>query len=763
MKRNYLSLLIVCLFALTNCSEKEAVSLKIIPKPQELQILKGHFQWNAQTNIIVENEIINPTAEWFADIIQRATGINPVISNGGHTASGNSLILSLAGADQSLVAEGYQLNIESKQITIRANEMAGIFYGLQSLLQIFPPEIMLADTKQVLPMSLPCVNIKDKPRFNYRGMHLDVSRTFEPKEFIKRYLDLLSTYKFNRFHWHLTDGGGWRLEIKKYPLLTQKTAFREGKTYVEFQRGGRRFVDEGTPDASGGYFTQEDVKEIVAYAAARNITVIPEIEMPGHSAEVFVAYPQLCCSGKPYTNGDFCAGNEEVFEFLDDVLSEVIELFPSEYIHIGGDEAGKAAWRTCPKCQKRMTIEQLKDVNELQSYFIKRVEKIVASKGRKIIGWDEILDGGLAPEATVMSWRGEQGGIAAARMEHNVIMTPEPYCYFDHYQADPSTQPYAISGYTPFKKVYHYDPIPASLEAQYHKYVLGAQANVWSEYIPNSQHVEYMVLPRMIALSEVLWSPKDIRDWESFKYRLDNQLNRLDYMNINHYQPSPYFIELITNVDIPNKRISIDFDTELYQPVIYYTTDGSMPTINSNRYRGTFHVTGSTQISAAIFMDGKIQEPILIKPVNYHLAVGKEIKYNAQWNQKYPANGEKTLVDGYRGGMSYNDGCWLGFTTTMDVVIDMGSVMPLKHFSATFMQLTGPQVYMPIEVEVFLSKDGNNFERALIIPNDVPTDNRQLTFKDFEGALDGKEAQYVKVIAKNDRNRFIFVDELIIE
>jgi hexosaminidase len=395
--------------------------------------------------------------------------------------------------------ESYTLSVTPQQILIRATSGAGLFYGMQTLLQ-------LAQPSGAGSYSIASVEIEDTPRFAYRGLMLDVSRHFSTKEFIKKQIDALAYYKINRLHLHLTDAAGWRLEIKKYPLLTEFAAWRTDPTWKQWWNGGRKYLRFDASGAHGGYYTQDDIREILQYARQHYITVIPEIEMPSHSEEVLAAYPQLSCSGEPYKNSDFCIGNEETFTFLENVLTEVMALFPSEYIHIGGDEAGKSAWKTCPKCQKRMKDEHLANVDELQSYLIHRIEKFLNAHGRHLLGWDEILQGGIAPNATVMSWRGEEGGIAAVTSGHRAIMTPGAYCYLDSYQDAPYSQPEAIGGYLPLKKVYAYNPVPASLTAEQAKLVYGVQGNLWVEYIPTPEHVEYMIYPRILALAETAWS-----------------------------------------------------------------------------------------------------------------------------------------------------------------------------------------------------------------------------------------------------------------
>lgn len=426
----------------------------------------------------------------------------------GTDAARNVLRFELS-ADASLPEseEGYTLSVRQEGATIRSRGEAGLFYGLQTLLQLH----------EQYGGEIPAQEITDAPRFAYRGLHLDVSRHFFDKEFVKKQLRMMASLKLNRLHWHLTDGAGWRIAIDRYPLLTEVAAWRRGATWQEWQASGRRYCRRDEPGASGGYYTRADIREVVAYADSLHITVIPEIEMPGHSEEVLAVYPELSCSGRPYDSGDFCIGNERTFEFLENVLTEVMELFPSEYIHIGGDEASKTAWAACPKCHARMRREGLENVDQLQSYAIHRIQRFLNAHGRRLLGWDEILDGGLAPGAAVMSWRGEEGGRRAAAAGHEVVMTPNAFCYFDSYQDNPMTEPQAMSGYLPLEKVYSYDPAPAAMPGR--EYVAGVQANLWAEYIPTPEQAEYMLYPRLFALAEVAWSDPAGRDYADFRRR----------------------------------------------------------------------------------------------------------------------------------------------------------------------------------------------------------------------------------------------------
>ena len=497
--------------------------------------------------------------------------------------------------------EGYQLKIEDKGISIAGASEQGIFYGIQSLLSV------ISQQKNKI-FTLPHVVINDYPRFKYRGMHLDVSRHFFPLSFVKKYIDILAMHKMNRLHWHLTDDQGWRIEIKKYPQLTSIGAWRKGNGMEDWNYYIQPAV-EGQPKY-GGFYTQEQIKEIIAYAQSRFITIIPEIEMPAHSWTAINIFPELSCTGKAYKKPDsiafantspYCAGNEKTFEFIENVLDEVINLFPSEYIHIGGDEASKRDWAKCEKCKKRMVDEKLQNVAELQSYFIKRIEKYVTSKGRKIIGWDEILEGGLAPNATVMSWRGEEGGIAAAKSGHDAIMTPGKPLYFDNYQDDPSFEPTAIGGYSNLKDVYDYNPVPKELSEAEKLHIIGAQGNMWTEFIKTSDQVEYMLLPRLAALSEIVWTPDELKNWEDFTKRLSHFCVEYDFHHYNYQVSQPLGFE--KDNDFLTDTL-VQLSSPLYNTKIYYTTNNAEPTNESKQYVSPIKITETQTLKAICLLPG---------------------------------------------------------------------------------------------------------------------------------------------------------------
>ena len=511
----------------------QTAEINVIPEPMKFQRGEGSFLLKYTTRIFAEEgspEILG-AANYLANKLRPATGMGfPVHQSSMAEAAADSILLTTQNADASLGEEGYELVVTKDSVLIRAPKPAGLFHGVQTIRQLLPAEI--ENRKYVLAAAwpVPCVNITDKPRYKWRGMHLDACRHFTPTTFVKKFIDLLALYKMNTLHWHLTEDQGWRIEIKKYPKLIEQSPWRE--------------AEDGS--MYGGYYTQEDVRDIVAYAKERFITVVPEIEMPGHSLAALYAYPQFSCTGGSFevmeewgiSKDVYCAGNDETFAFLENILSEVIELFPGPYLHVGADECPKDRWKECSKCQARIKAEGLKDEHELQSYFIRRIETYLNSKDRNLIGWDEILEGGLAPNATVMSWRGKEGGIASAKQKHDAIMCPGAYCYFDMKQVDlPDEQGHDWAGIVSPEQTYSYEPTPEELTPEEAKYILGAQGNLWSEYMPNESEVEYMALPRMIALSEVVWSPKEHRNWQSFSERMKWHYQRLDVLEVNYFTP----------------------------------------------------------------------------------------------------------------------------------------------------------------------------------------------------------------------------------
>ncbi len=573
MKTHHLAAGLCLMLSMSACS-KDVSDFHIVPFPEKISPGSGEFLLNGETRIFLSDhtdEKLQELGAYVADMMHTVVGVTLHVADdvGSHDAE-NAIFLFLSPQESRSNPESYRLIVNPGSISITASDHAGIFYGLQTLRQLHfsPAAAPAADAEHGgehgpaeqehaeetegehgeaseshgeatgETWATPGVSISDSPRFPYRGLHLDVGRHLFPVDFIKRYIDLMAMYKMNKFHWHLTEDQGWRIEIEKYPRLTEIGAYRRETT---FEKNHNPYIGDGTP--YGGFYTKDEVRDIVAYADSRYVTVIPEIEMPGHSVAALAAYPELGCTDGPFevstrwgVHDDIYCPSEETFAFLEDVLLEVMALFPSEYIHIGADEAPKARWEESDLAQEVIRREGLADEHELQSYFIRRIESFLLSHGRKLIGWDEILEGGLAPEATVMSWRGISGGIDAARQGHDVIMTPNSHMYFDYYQADPDGEPLAIGGLITLEDVYGYEPVPDSLSWSEGQHILGAQGNVWTEYMKTTEYVEYMVFPRALALAEVVWSPRDKRDWESFVLRLPAQFEMLDRMEVN-YRP----------------------------------------------------------------------------------------------------------------------------------------------------------------------------------------------------------------------------------
>ena len=681
MKKVYIYILL--LLVTVACNKPATTNnCNVLPLPQSVEFNSKVFTLSEATKIIVE------APENDKQILEEYLKAS---LNGMNNAKTGTIRLVVKDNIEGISSpEGYSMTIAPKEITVEATGGSGLFYGIQTILQMAREGNTIA-----------CGKITDEPAFAYRGLMLDVSRHFFGKEFVKKQIDAIAHFKMNRLHLHLTDAAGWRIEIKKYPKLTNFAAWRKPGLWKDWWFGDRLYVNEGTEDAYGGYYTQDDIREIVKYAQERYITIIPEIEMPAHSEEVLTAYPELSCTHEPYKQADFCIGNEKTYEFLENVLSEVIELFPSEYIHIGGDEAGKASWPHCPLCQKRMKEENLKDVNELQSYLIQRIEKFVNSKGRQIIGWDEILDGGLAPNATVMSWRGTEGGLAAVNSGHKAIMTPGGYCYLDSYQDAPHTQPMAFGPYMPLEKVYSYNPVEG-IDAEKAKLIYGIQGNLWVEYIPTEEMVEYMIYPRILAIAEIGWSNPTERNFAEFRERAIEAVEWLRGKGYNAFDLKNEFGQ--------RKEASQVSDNLAKGKSIVYAKD-------------------------------------------------------APYSNSYTAGGDNALIDGIHGGWTYTDKKWQGFISNgIDVTIDLGEEKEITAVHADFMQMCIPDVWMPAEVTIALSSDNSNFNTVAKITHNVVRDE-ELSFKNYGWKSDkAVKARYVRYTAKSGKQGgWLFTDEIEIK
>jgi hexosaminidase len=716
-------------------AQPQTTVLPIIPVPVKVEIHTGVFEFTSQTSIWLKSGVNPENLIFFNQYLKGLAGFN--LSPSGKK-NGRAIVLQLDSVSI-LQPEGYRLTVDQTQVMITGHDDAGVFYGLQTLLQLLRKGI----AGQV---TAPATTITDYPRFGYRGMHLDVGRNLFPVTSIKKWIDMLALFKVNTFHWHLTDDQGWRIEIKKYPKLQTIAAYR-AETII-----GHKRVEPHRFDAKpyGGYYTQEEVKSIVEYATERHITIIPEIEMPGHAQAALAAYPALGCTGGPYQTAIYwgvfedvyCAGKEETFNFLEDVLDEVLPLFPAHYIHIGGDECPKTQWKSCPNCQTRIKAEKLKDEHELQSYFIQRMEKYLNAKGREIIGWDEILEGGLAPGATVMSWRGLEGGIAAAKMHHNVIMTPEKYVYLDYYQSLYDGEQIAAGGYTPLDKVYAYEPIPEQLTAEEAGYIKGVQANVWSEYLNTPAKAEYMMFPRVFALAEIAWSPITARDYPGFLQRLRGQEQLLDRLNINRFRN---FDEVKGSLLMQGSVPTLELSTSLPNGIIHYTLDGTVPTVASPIYQMAVPLRKTGQLRAAILHKKGTATRVYKQDFVISKATGKPLTLANPPQGNFVPVSALALVNGLKGSKYYNDGEWTGFSgNDMKAVIDLGESTLVSSVWTSILQYHWQKMWAP-EIIIFeVSSDGKQFDEVF-----SQKDFTAEGINTIRGSIKPVKARYIKVTAVN--------------
>ena len=761
-------------FLLPSTAMGQTADFNIIPQPQQVVAdASAPFTLNSNTVIYVQtnSQDMKRNATMLASYIQEATGIRPTI---GKLVKGSpAIILSI---DKTISnAEGYRLNSDAKQIRIAGASAAGVFYGIQTLRKSLP----LCNGKAT-QVSIPAVHITDAPRFAYRGTHLDVSRHFVTADSIRQFIDMLALHNINRFHWHLTDDQGWRIEIKKYPLLTA-IGSKRAQTVIGHNSGKY----DGKPYS--GYYTQKEIRDIVKYAADRYITIVPEIDLPGHMQAALAAYPELGCTGGPYkvwqkwgiSDDVLCAGNDKVLAFIDNVLKEVTQLFPSKYIHVGGDECPKVRWKDCPKCQARIKALHLeaKDGHSaeerLQSYVITHASNYLKSLGRNTIGWDEILEGGLAEGATVMSWRGEAGGIAAAKQNHDVVMTPNSYLYFDYYQSlDKANEPQAIGGYLPLQRVYSYEPMPEELTAEEARHIIGVQANIWTEYMPTFKHMQYMALPRVAALSEVQWTQPQLKDYTDFTNRLIGLTHLYDRLGYNYAK------------HLYNVNIHIDSDTKWQELVVHmttagdaeirYTLDGSLPTASSTLYTGAIHLQKSAKIRAAAFRNGK-SSSVTAQDVTFNKATACPVKLLQPTHKSYTFNGGAALTDGLVGDKGFGTGRWLGFSgNDLEAVIDLKKPTEVSSVSLNTCVDKGSWIFDARNIEVSLSTDGVNFTSVAKHSLPAMEKNSADNINTYELKFSQTKARYIKVYATSEHNipdwhsgkgkpAFLFVDEISVK
>ncbi len=773
-------LILLCCSTFWSCQPSKSFSkdeLSLIPQVQKMTLGESSFQFKKNTRLVVENVDQEVIAAQFAGLFEKTAGWKLPIIVGGNEGSNQVYFKT----EQTMGPEAYSLDVLKNRIEIKAAKPAGFFYALQTLRQLLPASIESSEAQARTKWLVPVISISDSPAFKWRGFMLDVSRHFFAKEEVLRMIDNLAMHKINTLHLHLVDDQGWRIQIKKYPKLTDVGAWRVDREDKHWN--SRPKQEAGEKATYGGFYTQEDLKEMIEYAQKRFITIVPEIEMPAHVTSALAAYPQYSCKGTPLTvppgglwpiTDIYCAGNDSTFLFLEDILTEVIDLFPSKYIHIGGDEATKTEWEKCPKCKKRIKTEGLKNVGELQSYFIKRIEKFINSKGRVLLGWDEILEGGLPEEATVMSWRGFEGGIEAANQGHDVVMTPTSDCYFDYYQGPMDQEPLAIGGYLPLSKVYNFNPIAPQLSAEGAKHILGGQANLWTEYVPNIKHAEYMTFPRIAALAEALWSPKEVRNWEDFAHRIQLFMSRYEQRGIN-YSKSSYKVSAKSQFDAAKKQLSVSFSTELPGTEIHYTTDGSEPNSSSAQYSEPIVIGKSMNLKAVSIANGSPTDKAMSLPFNINKATVKPVKYVIPYSEPYKGSGELTLVNGIRGTTNHSDGEWQAWDgRNMETIIDLQQTSEIHSISAGSLQNAGAWIFFPKTVEFFVSQDGKNFQKVGEAINDVDPLSGERMLKEFSASFAPLKASFVKVVAQNlgkcpkghtgaGKAAWMFFDEISVE
>ena len=766
------------LLAAVACAPKDVQTINVVPYPNEVQVKSGAFcvagadvRYDAAAD-----EMTKALLNAFAQQLSLVTGTESAVYEG-EAGAGFSFILA---AD--MPHEAYTLNVTKKGVEVKASGLNGFNYAIQTIKQMLPVEVYGKVAAADKSWTLPCVKINDAPRFGYRGLHMDVSRHFFDMDEVKRYLDIMEVHKLNTLHWHLTDDQGWRLEIKKYPRLTEVGAVRK-ETLV-----GHLFDSEiydGTPYGEGCYFTQDQVREILDYAAGKGITVIPEIDLPGHMLAALAAYPELGCTGGPYdvwgkwgvADDVLCVGKEKTMQFLEDVLTEVCELFPAEYIHIGGDECPKVRWEKCPHCQAKIAELGLKDDDRfqaehyLQGYVTARMEEFLHSKGKKLIGWDEILEGERAPNATVMSWRGVAGGLQAVRMGHDAIMTPNTFFYLDYYQSlDKENEPLAIGGYLPVEKCYSYEPTTADMTDEEKAHILGVQANLWTEYIATADHLHYMLLPRLAALAEVQWCQPEVKNWERFLDSADEFCGIYDIMG---YKYGNHLFDTRGVCETGN-GVCVVLEAQGETP-IHYTLDGSEPTVDSPLYTEPIQITESCTLKARSQRGGEMSGRTFEKSFTAHKAMGRPVELVTTTHPNYTFNCPDLLTDGLVGEGPYNSGDFAGwYNQPFEVIVDLGGETYSEVTLSTIV-FKYDWIMNPTSMTVSTSEDGKTFTEIahMEIPCIGQMDDAN-GCQDYTLAFGETSAKYLKVTAGcctslpewhsgAGHPAFLFVDEVLVK
>ena len=754
MRRLFFSILAVTILAVS-CNRHE---INVIPYPNHVDLKCGAFN-HSYDGVVCSQQLDSislKNVKSFCDNLNLDFSVSEVLPEQGVTF----------GVNHNLAEEAYTVDVNRKSVKVEASGLRGFVYAIQTLTQMWP--------------EVPCCHISDSPRFAYRGLHLDEARHFFGKDEVKKYLDVMAYHKLNTFHWHLTDDQGWRIEIRKYPELTTVGSKRSG-TCIK-----RRYnTNDGIPYGEGMWYSQEDIKEIVDYAASKGIDVIPEIDLPGHMLAVLAAYPHLGCSGGPYqvwhrwgvSKDVLCVGNEQVYTVIEDILTEVCELFPYKYVHIGGDECPKDSWKTCRKCQAKIRQLGLKGDQEhdaehyLQSYVMNRVESFLKTKGKSVIGWDEILEGAPSKSATVMCWRGEAAGLMAAQLGHDVIMTPTTYCYWDYYQAtDIENEPFAIGGYIPVELVYSYDPCPASVTEQQRSHILGAQANMWSEYIKTPEHLEYMLLPRLAALSEVQWCMPENKDWERFLSSMDSLCAAYEKMGYNY---AGHIFGAQAYVQPCDGYATVVLAAQGDAP-IRYTLDGSDPTASSPLYKEPLKISQTCTLKASAERDGSMTRPCR-QNFSFHKAVGRPFVLTTPSEAEFSLRGGMELLDGVRGPAIHKSKEWCSWLAKpFEIVIDMEGSQAYSRVEVGYFANKPSQIFNPVSLQVSVSDDGVDY--AELVSETYPAEGEFEPdgVKSVAATFPETSARYLKVKAGclpnvpqwhhyAGRKANIYIDEVIVD
>ncbi len=776
MKKNPLIVIATVMMSLAavSCGSGRTDSINVIPYPNGVSLHSGSFDaagaaFYSEPGISAE---ASDAIESFRNRLSEASGKESSVSQ--VPGKGFSFL-----TDSTLAEEAYTIGISRNKVTIKASSARGFMYAVQTLKQMLPAEIFGSGTAPDADWTIRCATIEDFPRFRYRGLHLDVARHFFSIDEVKKYIDMMAVHKMNTLHWHLTDDQGWRIEIKKYPRLTEIGSVRKSTV---IKKDWDRY--DGVP--YGGFYTQEEIKDVVRYAESKGIVIIPEIDLPGHMLAALAAYPELGCTGGHYdvwgrwgvSEDVLCVGKEETFTFLENVLEEVTGLFPSEYIHIGGDECPKTRWEKCPRCQAKIKELGLKDDEKfsaehyLQSYVTARIEKFLEGKGRKIIGWDEILEGELSPNATVMSWRGSEGGIEAAKAGHDAIMTPLSHFYFDYYQSmDIDGEPFGIGGYIPVEKVYSYEPFTEDADDELRAHILGIQANMWTEYISENGHLEYMLLPRASALSEVQWTLPENKNWDRFLAGLSHMADIYTEMGFN-YAKTVFEVISVIYVNHDKDCVEVKLSTQGDAP-IRYTLDGSDPDMNSALYTKPVEIRGGCTLKAKVMRDN-METRVYVQEFNGNKAMGRPVSLNSDPLPKYRYGAPESLADGIKGTFSYSTGLWAGWKgTPVDVTIEMDGKTAYSSVTLSTLVQKGEDIFNPLDLAVSVSDDGVNYTQIARAeyPAEGPGDPDGL--KEYTVTFPETSARYLRVTSRTvdsipswhggrGRQGFTFIDEIFV-